>query len=98
MSFGKSVILQYQFKQNNQISLTPEEETTGFVSLSNGKDLTGWVGNMTDYKVVDQTILIDPTAGGKGYADFEMWVDWRISKNGDSGFIVTGKQIGRAHV
>ncbi|MFM7090361.1 MAG: DUF1080 domain-containing protein, partial [Bacteroidota bacterium] len=24
------------------------------------------------------------------YADFEMWVDWRISKNGDSGIYLRG--------
>ncbi len=78
--------------KSNQISLTPEEETNGFVSLFNGKDLTGWVGNMTDYKVVDQTILIDPTAGGKGnlytekeYDDFIFRFDFQLTPGANNG-------------
>ena len=77
---------------SSQISLTPEEETNGFVSLFNGKDLTGWVGNMTDYKVVDQTILIDPTAGGKGnlytekeYDDFVFRFDFQLTPGANNG-------------
>jgi HEAT repeat protein len=78
--------------KSNQISLTPEEETNGFVSLFNGKDLKGWVGNMTDYKVVDQTILIDPTAGGKGnlytekeYDDFIFRFDFQLTPGANNG-------------
>jgi hypothetical protein len=77
---------------DRQISLTPEEETDGFISLFNGKDLTGWIGNMTDYKVVDQTILIDPTAGGKGnlytekeYDDFIFRFDFQLTPGANNG-------------
>jgi HEAT repeat protein len=78
--------------KSSQISLTPEEETFGFVSLFNGKDLNGWVGNKTDYKVVDQSILIDPSAGGKGnlytekeYEDFIFRFDFQLTPGANNG-------------
>jgi hypothetical protein len=45
----------------------------GFVSLFNGKNLDGWVGNKTSYKVEDGSILVDPagTGGGNLYTEKE---------------------------
>lgn len=100
------------------LSTMPEDE--GFVSLFNGKDLTGWQG------LVENPIAraqMDPQTlekaqqeadrqmhecwsaengviwfNGQGanlctkkkYGDFELLVDWRITKNGDSGIYLRG--------
>lgn len=92
----------------------------GYVSIFNGKDLSGWQGlvknpiargKMTpkelekaqaeaDAKVADNWSVKDGCIyfSGKGdnlctkklYGDFEMLVDWKISKNGDSGIYLRG--------
>ena len=69
------------------------EASPGFVSLFNGKDLTGWTTKQPDnhdWGVVDGVIDCNPKGEGKGdrelwttkeYADFELWVDWRIKES-----------------
>ena len=65
----------------------------GIMSLFNGKDLTGWTTKQPDnhdWSVVDGVIDCNPQGEGKGdrelwttkeYADFELWVDWRIKES-----------------
>jgi HEAT repeat protein len=92
----------------------------GFVSLFNGKDLTGWkglVGNpITRSKMSADTLAAkqkkadeiarkgwaakdgelvfsghgDNLCTVKQYGDFEMYVDWKILKNGDAGIYLRG--------
>jgi hypothetical protein len=92
----------------------------GFVSMFNGKDLTGWQGlvedpikraKMTPAELAKKQIEADKkvplnwsvrdgciwfTGRGsnlcsiKEYGDFEMLVDWKISKDGDSGIYLRG--------
>jgi HEAT repeat protein len=92
----------------------------GFVSMFNGKDLTGWqglVGNpierakmkpadlvkkqaeadkkvLSNWSVKDGCIWFNGTGDNlcsiKQFGDFEMMVDWKISKGGDSGIYLKG--------
>jgi hypothetical protein len=93
----------------------------GFVSMFNGKDLTGWQGLVEDpvkrakmtpeelakkqaeanlkvpnnWSVKDGSIVFtgefyDNLCSIKNYGDFEMIVDWRITKKGDSGIYLRG--------
>lgn len=96
----------------------PKEK--GFVSIFNGKDLSGWHGlvknpveraKMTPEELAKNQIAADSKMrnnwsvkdgyinfNGEGdnlcteklYGDFEMLVDWKISKNGDSGIYLRG--------
>lgn len=96
----------------------PDEE--GFVSMFNGKDLTGWqglVGNpvtrsrmtpaelaarqkeadrkmLENWSVRDGMIWFsgagDNLCSVKEYGDFEMLVDWKITRHGDSGIYLRG--------
>ncbi len=63
----------------------------GFLSLFNGKDLTGWLtrdSDNRDWRVVDHVIQCNPhPASGdrnlwtaKSYSDFELLIDWRITQ------------------
>ena len=70
----------------------------GFTALFNGKDFTGWnlsEKNAEHWKVVDGVIKYDGKGGSlpteKEYADFELYVDWKIEKGGDSGIYLRGK-------
>ncbi len=92
----------------------------GFVSLFNGKDLTGWkalIGNpisrakmkpaelaaqqkaadekaKTDWIVKDGLLVFtghgDNLATTKQYGDFELFVDWKITEQGDAGIYLRG--------
>ena len=92
----------------------------GFVSLFNGKDLTGWKGLVEDpikrgkmsadtlaakqkkadekaktgWYAKDGNLIFtghgDNLCTVKQYADFEMYVDWKIEKNGDAGIYLRG--------
>jgi len=92
----------------------------GFVSLFNGKDLSGWKGLVANPIVrakMDETTLAKEQQkaddimregwyakdgilnfSGKGenictdkkYGDFEMFVDWKITKDGDAGIYLRG--------
>ena len=65
----------------------------GFVSLFNGKDLDGWTTRQPGHhawSVVDGVIDCNPRTdtpkdhdlwSAKEYADFELWVDWRIKES-----------------
>lgn len=93
----------------------------GFVSMFNGKDLSGWEALVenpiarskmkpaelakkqeeADAKLSDNWVVengeirfigtgYQNLCSVKDYADFEMWVDWRINKKGDSGIYLRG--------
>jgi len=96
----------------------PKEK--GYVSIFNGKDLSGWHGlvknpiarskmtseelakaqteantkMLTNWAVKDGCIVFngdgDNLCTKKLYGDFEMIVDWKISKHGDSGIYLRG--------
>ena len=98
-------------------SMPPDE---GFVSMFNGKDLTGWQGLVENpvsrakmrpaelarkqaeadskvplnWSVKDGSIWFsgrgDNLCSVKLYSDFEMLVDWKITKAGDSGIYLRG--------
>ncbi len=93
---------------------------TGFVSIFNGKDLSGWQGLATDpvnkqkltskelkelqrfadkkllenWSVRDNSIVFngegDNLCSVKEYGSFELIVDWKITKKGDSGIYLRG--------
>jgi len=108
------------FKIDIQEYLDNMPQEAGYVSMFNGKDLTGWQGlvqnpiaraKMSDKKLAAEQAKADKKMhenwsvqngmivfDGKGdnlctkkmYGDFEMLVDWRITKEGDSGIYLRG--------
>ncbi|GBD37206.1 hypothetical protein HRbin36_02336 [bacterium HR36] len=71
----------------------------GFTALFNGKDLSGWqnAGKQAQFWKVENGVLHYVGKGGsnlvteKKFRDFELYVDWKIEKGGDSGIYLRGQ-------
>ena len=89
-------------------SISIAEDNTGkqdgeFISLFNGRDLSGWVvmGKDQGWKVTDGVIRSKGDRGGnwlrsrKQYRDFIYRVEWRVSKGGNSGVFIRSAKNGQ---
>lgn len=77
---------------SEEYNLSVEEKVDGFISLFNGKNLDGWIGNKTDYFVEDAVIVIRPKRGGHGnlysekeYADFNYRFEFQLTPGANNG-------------
>jgi len=71
----------------------------GFLPLFDGKSLSGWKGYKqanppANWKAENGELIVRPGSGGGGdistakeYADFDLRLEWNVSKNGNSGII-----------
>lgn len=74
----------------------PKPDKDGFVSLFNGKDLSGWVimGDPALFSVKDGVLHVVGPPNGlwlrsvRRYSDFILKLDWRVSRNGNSGVFI----------
>ncbi|MEI6813789.1 MAG: DUF1080 domain-containing protein [bacterium] len=73
----------------------------GWTPLFDGKSLTGWRGYKVDtvpsgWKVVDGTIAksrpVEDIVTVKEYGDFELEIDWKIGRAGNSGIFYRGTE------
>src|SRR6185295_5755117 len=72
--------------------LTPAEKAAGFVLLFDGKSLDGWTtsGDMSAWAVKNGEIVIQNDQGAwlrtaRQYRDFELTLDFNMSKDANSG-------------
>lgn len=71
----------------------------GFTALFNGKDLSGWkdAEKQGESWKAEAGVIRYTGKGGKNlatarnYRDFELYVDWKIKKGGDSGIYLRGR-------
>lgn len=68
--------------------LSAEPDAEGFVSLFNGKDLTGWIGDTTGWAVEEGAMVCQPggniyTAGA--YGDFIYRLEFRLTPGANNG-------------
>ena len=75
-----------------EFNLTKEEKAEGFVSLFNGVDLTGWVGNKVDYQARNGEIVISGGNGSHGnlftekeYKDFNYRFEFKLTPGANNG-------------
>lgn len=73
-------------------SITKNQTDSGFTTLFNGKNLDGWVGNKTSYKVDNGTILVDPAGKGGGnlytekeYSNFNFRFEFQLTPGANNG-------------
>ena len=83
-------------------SLKPGEKEEGFVSLFNGRDLTGWVQLTSpgDFVVKDGVIRLVNFDGGwlrswHEYGDFVFRAEYKIIEGGNSGLYIRAPLVGR---
>jgi hypothetical protein len=64
----------------------------GFVSLFNGENLDGWVGNKSSYRAENGMIIIDPKGEGGGnlyteseYGDFNLRFEFQLTPGANNG-------------
>lgn len=78
---------------------SPNQPPPGFIALFNGKDLTNWRADEHDastHWTVKEGVLHydghgDSLRTAQDYGDFELFVDWKIERGGDSGIYLRGK-------
>ncbi|MDX9909387.1 MAG: DUF1080 domain-containing protein [Mariniphaga sp.] len=71
------------------------QENSGFVSLFNGKDLTGWImpGKIPGFEVIDGIMVAEPQNGSdiftnQEYANYIFRFEYLLSKVGNSGVLI----------
>lgn len=79
--------------------LSTEESAAGYVSLFDGKTLTGWTGATDGYAVVDGAIQCQPGKGGnllteKDFADFTLRMEFRLPAGGNNGVGIRAPAMG----
>lgn len=84
-------------------SMSDEERAQGFVPLFNGRNLDGWMGNLTGYKVEDGLMVFDPKASDrsniyteKEYSDFQFRFEFQLSPAANSGVGIRAPKGGDA--
>ena len=69
------------------------DDEAGFVSVFNGKDLTGWAGPIDQYEVKDGAIVCNPGKGGtiytqEEYADYIVRLEIKLPPGGNNGLAI----------
>ena len=69
------------------------DDEAGFVSVFNGKDLTGWAGPIDNYEVKDGAIVCKPGKGGTIYtkeefADYVVRLEIKLPPGGNNGLAI----------
>ncbi len=73
--------------------LRGSDSDQGFVSVFNGKDLTGWRGAVENYEVRDGAIVCKPDKGGvlftaDEYGDFVVRLEYKVPPGGNNGLAI----------
>jgi len=81
--------------------LRGDDAKYGFVSLFNGKDLSGWQGAVADHEVVDGAIVCKPNVAGvlyttEQYDDFVVRVEFKLPAGGNNGLAIRYPGKGQA--
>jgi HEAT repeat protein len=82
--------------------LTKKEIQEGFVSLFNGKDLTGWIGDKKGYVAENGKIVVYPQRGSgnlyteKEYGDFILRFEFKLTPEANNGLAIRAPLEGNA--
>jgi len=83
-------------------ALGGQDQEEGFVSLFNGKDLSGWTGENHSYAVEDGNIVIRPDKGGGNlyteneYSDFIFRFEFKLTPGANNGLGIRAPLEGNA--
>lgn len=82
--------------------LDSKEKTEGFYPLFNGKDLTGWTGNLKGYQAEDGMIIVHPEKSSGNlytentYGDFILRFDFQLTPGANNGIGIRAPLTGDA--
>ena len=86
-----------------EYNLTPVEKAEGFVSLFNGRNLDGWIGDKVSYVAEDGMIVIKPAKGSGGnlftdreYSDFVFRFEFQLTPGANNGLGIRAPLVGDA--
>jgi hypothetical protein len=87
-----------QDKTDGTKGISKEEAAQGFVSIFDGKSLTGWKGATTGYTAEDGVLVCQKKGGGnlfttKEFGDFVFRFEFRLEPGGNNGVSVRGHEI-----
>jgi hypothetical protein len=73
--------------------LLRKHASSGFETVFNGKDLSGWAGPLENYEVIDGAIVCKPKKGGNiytkaEYGDFAVRLEYKLPPGGNNGLAV----------
>ncbi|MCF6312850.1 MAG: DUF1080 domain-containing protein [Verrucomicrobiales bacterium] len=82
-------------------TLRGSDAEQGFVSIFNGKDLTGWRGAVEDYEVKEGAVMCKAGKGGvlftaDEYEDFVVRMEYKVPAGGNNGLAIRYPGEGRA--
>jgi hypothetical protein len=77
----------------NDESFCLKEKADGFISLFNGKDLNGWIGDTVHYSAIDGCIVIQPKKGEGGgnlfteneFSNFNFRFEFQLTAGANNG-------------
>lgn len=73
--------------------LPEAEKKDGFVSVFNGKDLTGWAGPINNYEIKEGAVVCKAGTGGTiftkdEYSDFTVRLEFQVPSGGNNGLAI----------
>ncbi|MBA4191242.1 MAG: DUF1080 domain-containing protein [Planctomycetaceae bacterium] len=73
--------------------LLAKHSPSGFESIFNGKDFTGWEGPLENYDIIDNAIVCKPKKGGNiytkaEYADHVIRLEYKLPPGGNNGLAI----------
>lgn len=89
--YFKNVFIRPIKREVGAEGMSEQEKADGFISLFNGKDLTGWTGNLAGHAVKDGMLIVkEPGPWGSLYtidefADFVLRFEFRLAEGGNNG-------------
>ncbi|SIN82251.1 3-keto-disaccharide hydrolase [Algoriphagus halophilus] len=97
------VLLSFLLLLSVSVEAQVKSEDSDFISLFNGTNLEGWVGNKESYKAVDGMIVIDPKGSGGGnlytekeYGDFVLRFEFQLTPGANNGLGIHAPLTGDA--
>ncbi len=100
--YFRNVFIREIPREKGKNKLTEKQKSKGFVSLFNGKNMTGWTGNTEGYTAEDGKIVLHPERGSGNlytvdeYGDFIFRFEFKLTPGANNGLAIRAPLSGDA--